>query len=310
MYGRDFKGFEDEQASATRGKETKDNWVMTNWHKIVGLTFLLSGLLSIDYVNLTVSPTLLKSAPQLILVAFIDTTVLGYFVSASRWRGMKEWGAVFPLFYGLNYGLTAMKSIYLPSLLTHNVLRGLLIDGAIVSAVFAAAIVHVLGGKETQTTGSPRLVMRTREWVWKITAAGAVYMLLFILFGFAVYYPLARLLDPLALLQEQSAMGTTAAAWVLPWEGLRGAVWALLGVPAILALPFDRRKTAFTIGLLFATPMSGSILLSTAMSPGLRIAHLVEVFGENFVFGALTVWTLQLHSRLPRAHGKMIAETI
>ena len=72
-----------------------------------------------------------------------------------------------------------------------------------------------------------------------------------------------------------------------------------LAVPAILALPFGWRKTAVIIGLLFAVPMSGSIGLSTAVAPGLIPAHLLKMFGENFVFGASAVWILHLRSRLP-----------
>lgn len=283
--------------TATMGATSKNNWAMTTWYKIVGLTLVLTALLSIDYLRLTISQTLLEAPLQLILVALLDTLVLSYFVTASRWTGLREGIAAFLLFYGVGYALTAMESVYLGELLPANVALGLLVNGAIRSAVFSLVLVWALGGKERQTEGATlRLAMPIREWVWKIVAAGATWMLLFILFGAVVYLPLASILDPVGLSQEQAA---NLPLWLLPFQTIRGAIWVLLAMPAIIALRFGWRKTALTMGLLFAVPISANLLLPIGMSVGLQVAHFVEVFGENFVFGAFAVWILHLHSRLP-----------
>jgi hypothetical protein len=275
------------------------SWTPVTWAKIVGLTLLLFVLFSFNYTGLTLSTTVVEKPLPLILVGFIDTLLLGYFVTVSRWTGWKEWGTVFLMLYGVNYVLTAMEAVYLPSLLTMNTVFSLLVNGAIISGIFAAALVLVLGGRRVQTrTATKRLAMHAREGAWKIIGAGVSYLVLFFLFGFAVYMPLARLLDPVALAAEQSAV-PASAAWIFPLEVIRGVIWVFIAVPAIIALPFGWRKTAVIIGLLFAVPVSGSIGLSTTIASGLIPAHLVEVFGENFVFGALAVWILHLRSRLP-----------
>ena len=267
--------------------------------KVLGLTFLLTVLLSVDYGGMTISGTLLAMPLQLILVAFIDTMLLSYFVASSRWTGWREWGAAFALFYGVNYVLTAMESVYLGSVLSESTAIRLVANGAIASGVFAAALVWVWGREGRQSeTESARLVMRMREWAWKIVGAGTIYLALFMLVGFAVYLPLARILDPTALAGEQN-IAASSAVLVFPVETVRGALWALLAVPAVMALPFGWKKTALVVGLLFAVPVSGDVLLSTVMAPGLQIAHLAEVFGENLVFGLLVVWILHVHSRLP-----------
>jgi hypothetical protein len=269
------------------------------WVKIVGLTLLLIVLFSFNYMGDTFSTTVVEKPLLLILVGFIDTLLLGYFVTVSRWTGWKEWVTVFLMFYGVNYVLTAMEAVYLPNLLTMNTVFGLLVNGAIVSGIFAAVLVLLLGGGRMRLqSAAKRLAMHRREWAWKIIGAGVLYLVLFFLFGFAVYFPFARLLDAVALAAEQSGV-PASAAWIFPLEAFRGIIWVLLAVPAIIALPFGWRKTAVIIGLLFAVPMSGSIGLSTTVASGLIPAHLVEVFGENFVFGALAVWILHLRSRLP-----------
>lgn len=279
------------------GAMSKDNSEIMTWYKIAGLTLLLTALLSIDYPGLTISQTFLKGPLQFILVAFLDTLVLSYFVTASRWIGWRELIATFLVFYGVGYGLTAMESIYLGRLLPPNVALALLENGAIRSAIFTLVLVWALGGKGTPIRGAnPRLVMRIREWIWKIVGAGAVWMLLFILFGAVVYLPLANFLDPVGLSQE---LGANLPLWTLPFQAIRGAIWILLAIPAIIALRTDWRKTALVMALLFAVPMSANLLLPTGMSVGLLVAHFLEVFGENFVFGAFAVWILHLRSRLP-----------
>jgi len=74
--------------------------------KVLGLTALLIVLLSVDYTGLAISRTLLETPFQLVFVAFADVVLLSYFVTSSRWTGWKEWGAVFAVFYGVNYVLT------------------------------------------------------------------------------------------------------------------------------------------------------------------------------------------------------------
>jgi len=262
--------------------------------KMLGSALLLFALLSVDFIDLRISMTLLRTPVQLTIVAFVDTLLLGYFVTASRWSDWREWVAVFSVMYGVNYLLTAMESIYLGGILSAKMVTGILANGAISSAVFAAVLVWVLGKKGGEVPKRARLAMRGRDWAWKIVGSGAVYVLLFVLFGFAIYYPLARALDPAGLASEQS-IASSSATLILPVEVVRGAIWALLAVPAIAALRLDRRRTALTVGMLFAVPMSGSILLSTTMAPGLQMAHLAEVFGENLAFGLLVTWILHPH---------------
>jgi hypothetical protein len=145
---------------------------------------------------------------------------------------------------------------------------------------------------------STRLKMPGREWAWKIVVSAVVYLLLFFVFGFMVYMPLGKALDPVAYTQEQS-IASNASSLVFPIELLRGALWALFAVPAIIALSFGWKKTGVTIGLLMAIPLALFQFVSTTTTIGLQIAHTAEIVGENMVFGFLLVWVLHVHSRLP-----------
>jgi hypothetical protein len=279
--------------------ENRKTWTSANLFKVAGLTVLFAALLSVDYSAITLSSVASKSPIQLVLIAFIDTLLLSYFVISSRWTGWKEWCAVFAILYGMDYVLTAIEWVYLGSLLPANTVFSLLVNGAITSAVFAGALVWALGGKVMQEgLRRIRLQMDLGEWAWKIVASAAIYLLVFMVFGLVVYMPLGKALDPVAFAQEQST-ASTAAALVFPVELIRGALWVLLAVPAIIALPFGWKKTGVIMGLLLAVPLILTQFLATTMTFGLQNAHSGEIFGENMVFGVLLLWVLRVHSRLP-----------
>jgi len=277
---------------------TKKFWTFANLLKVIGLTALYIVLLSVNYSALMLSNAATKTPIQLMLIAFIDTLLLSYFVLSSRWEGWKEWGAVFTVLYGMVYVLTAAETFYLGSILSANMVPALLLNGATTSAIFAGALAWVFGSKGTECgVGSTRLKMPGKEWAWKIIASAVIYLLLFIIFGVIIYMPLGKALDPAAYTQEQS-IAANASSLVFPTELLRGALWALFAVPAIMALPFGWKKTGIIVGLLMAVPVALSQSLST-MTIGLQMAHTAEIVGENMVFGFLLVRVLGVHSRLP-----------
>jgi hypothetical protein len=277
----------------------KHTLTVSNLSRVLGLTLLLFILLSVNYAGFSLSNGLTAAPIQLVFVAFFDTLLLGYFVASSRWRGWKEWEALFAMLFGTVYLLTSFESLYLGNELPTGLVWSLLVNGAIVSGIYGVVLVRVLGkGSVVVESSEPRLSMPRREWAWKIIGSGAIYLGLFFLVGLLVYRPLAAALDPTALAAEQKT-AASAAMLVFPLELFRGALWAVLAAPAVIALRFGWKRTGWMMGLLFAVPVSGSIVLSTTVAPGLQLAHFVELFIENLVFGLLVVWILHIHSRLP-----------
>ena len=267
--------------------------------KITVLTLLFAVLLSIDYSSLRLSAAISQAPIQVITFAFVNTLLLSYFVHSSRWTGWKGWATTFTLLYGMVYVLTAAETFFLGSILSANMVFSMIINGAIISAAFSGALVWAFESKRMQKElGSRRLQMPTREWVWKILALAIVYLVLFMIFGVMVYMPLGTLLDPIAFTSEQN-IASNASALVFPIELIRGALWTLFAVPAIIALPFDWKKTGLVIGLLMTVPLTLSQFLSTTETIGLQIAHSVEIVGANLIFGLLLVGILRIHSRLP-----------
>jgi hypothetical protein len=274
------------------------DWV--TWVKLAGLTLVLSVLFVFDFWRLTFSAAFFGDPLGWVLFAFVASVLFGFFTLVSTWSGWRQWAAVFLVFYGVPYVLTVAEAPYLPSVLTASLVTDLLVNGAIVAGVFAAILVTLLGRPVPYApTRRTRLVMPAGEWAWKLLSVGAVYLTLFFVFGEAVYAPLARAVDSAAYAAEQAAVPTSGAALVFPIEYLRGVLFAVFTVPAVMALPYSWRKTGAFVALLIGLPESALILLSTTLAPGLVPPHFVEVLGANLVLGVAMVWILQRRDRLP-----------
>ena len=303
--------------------------------KVIILAFILFGLYSIDFLGLSPSASLrtglveeTQAAPAtLLLVSLLHAAVLSWPILRSRWTGWRLVGATFLVFYGVTTLMIAIEAVYLPEALPLDLVVRLVVNGAITAAVFSslAVLIHgrmngvlspVLspveglskGGGEEPQEANRRLVMPWTQWVWKLALIGFSWVFLFILFGALVFLPLAGRLAPAAL-EEYTNM--EMPAWILPFQALRAVLWAALTLPVIrmmrepaLSLPKGRWwETGLAVALLFSVLMGGNLLRPTGLPVGLQVAHLVEVFGENLLFGWIVVWLLH------RRHGRNVPAT-
>jgi hypothetical protein len=261
------------------------------WSSIAVLSFLLFGLLAVNFTGFSISATARQDPALLLLAAFADTLVFAAFAMLSRRRGWFLGLAVFLVFYGVTFALTALETVYVPNVLPLSTAQGVLVDGIVVAGVFSAALVVLLGGgKDLPLAQRGPLVGSTRRWVLTAIASAVSYLLLFVLVGALLYDPLAHGLAPAALAAEQNSVASSRASLVLPVELLRGALWALLALPALSCLAIGWIRKGAVLGLLFAVPISESIALATTIAPGLVPAHLVEVLAENLLFGIVLAW--------------------
>ena len=124
---------------------------------------------------------------------------------------------------------------------------------------------------------------------------------LFVVFGAFVYLPLARSLDLAAF---QVSASPDLPAWVLPFQMVRALLWVAVTLPLIRMMKGSWWETGLAVALLYSVLMGSSLLMATDMPTGLRLAHLVEVFGEAFVFGWIVV--ALLHGRHESRQTRMI----
>ena len=263
-----------------------------NMLKVLLLTVLLFVLSSVDFLYLRLASGVQAAPAIVLLVAFLHVSVLSYPIIRSRWHGWRLISAIFLLFYGVMYLMTAVEAVYLPEILKPQIVLSLLVNGAISAAVFSICAVWVYGRMKAVDAGqepNQRLVMPWTQWVWRLALIAIIYVFLYILFGGAIFMPIAAALDPKGL-AEASAL--SLPSWIIPFQAARGLMWAVLALPIIRMMKGRLWEAGLAVALSFAVVMGADQLLSMDMSAGLRFAHIVEIFGENFALGWMIVWLL------------------
>jgi hypothetical protein len=87
--------------------------------------------------------------------------------------------------------------------------------------------------------------------------------------------------------------GLQLPAWIVPFQMVRGLVWAALALPVIKMMEGELWEIKLAVALLFSVLMGSLLLMPNPYMPdAIRLAHLVEVSSSNFVFGWIVATVL------------------
>jgi len=182
---------------------------------------------------------------------------------------------------------------YLVDIVPAEIIPKLFLQGAIIAALFSPLAVLIHGKMkrvEESQEANQRLNMPWTEWVWKLIVIAVVYVIIYISFGMFVFRPLAG-----EAFQEYYA-DLQMPGWILPFQMVRAMIWTALALPVIRMMKGHWWEAGFGVALAFSVLMGSQLLLPNEFMPDkIRIAHFVEVFSSNFVFGWIVVWLLNRH---------------
>ncbi len=277
----------------------------------LGLSLFICNLLSsgIVAVNLELPPVPAEMAAKVSLawlgICFLNAAVMAYPIRRSHWHGWKLMGAVAVIYFGITDFLSQIESLVFLKYLTHKMtaetIGWLLCRGTVTACLFAPLAVLVMG-KMRPSGSAPfdnhnhkpiRLLMLWTDWLWKLGAIAVSYYIIYLSFGFLVAWrsPAVR----------AYYAGMSAPVWLIPLVQLgRGLIWAGLAVLVIKLMKGKWWESGLAVSLLFAVLMSSGLLLpyNPVMPEAVAAVHFRELFSSNFIFGALTVWVLNLGGRI------------
>lgn len=270
--------------------------------KVVALTILLFisftiGAMAAGLGGSAETGTTTEAMGAMLLMCFLDASVLSYPIIRSRWTGWRLVLTTFFVFYGVKTFLSQIETVvflqYLSDIVPTEMVPQLFIQGAITAAIFSPLAVLILGrmrGKEEAPEPNQRLVMPWTEWLWKLLAIAVIYVVIYISFGAFVFTPLAG-----EAFQEYYG-NLQMPGWILPFQMLRGLIWAGLALPVIRMMKGRWWEAGLAVALLFSVLMASSLLVPNELMPkAIRMAHFVEVSSSNFLFGWIVVWLLNRH---------------
>ena len=234
-----------------------------------------------------------QSGIALLVVSFINSLVLAYFIARSRWHGIKLIAAIFIVHFGIQTFMSQIETLFFINAIQMplDMVMRVIATGLLRAAIFAPIAVVAFGKlKETpMPVNDTRWVFSKSEWIKRFAILAAVYVIVYFAFGYFVAFQWVE--------ARQYYAGTLANDLVLPlFQVLRGVMWAALAVPMVKMHKGRTWEICFAVGLGFAVLLATPILFPNQyMPPMVRQAHFFELTSSMLTYGAIAgwVWTWQ-----------------
>ena len=276
---------------------------------ILGLKVILIAI--IMFIGMAVSTVIVgvhtsgssnNSIAPLLFFCLINSGILTAYMLNSKMRGIKLIGITFLIFWGTQYFMTQIETLYFDSAVKMPLLDTMqvIIMGAIsvlISSFFAALILGKFKNKampEGENTINAIKVSLVKL-LPNVVILAFCYVIIYFLFGYFVawQFPAVReyYTGSTAILNVfQHMTNQLKTDPVLPlFQLFRGFLWAGLAVLIITSLNTQGFKTYLITGLLFSILIASPLILPNAYMPTpVRLAHSIELFTSMFAFGILS----------------------
>lgn len=233
------------------------------------------------------------AAALLMVVTLCYAAMLAAIASRSAWHGLKLVAALWWAFFGIAGLLTQIESLVflqelIPVLTPEFILR-LTLQTAIAGLLGAFLAVLFYGKRPAAFAPPPSIDLRMRpaEWLAKLLVIAVAYFAIYWSFGYFVAIPLGG--EAFAQFYD----GLQLPAWFVPFQLVRGVVWATTAIPILLLWNGPRRQAGLLVALMFPVFMGVVMIMPNPIFPDrVRIAHLIELLGSNFLNGWVAYWIL------------------
>lgn len=249
------------------------------------------------------------SGVMLIVVSFIDTLILTYFILRSRLRGLRLMVVVALVFYGVKTFISIIEAWWFMTNITPEDIPGLFLMTVPMAVLFPVVAVLILGkakkGEEVDESPNTRLVMPIGQLVWKVVFLSViVYPVLFWTFGYYVAFSNPELVAFYDATHPGSFIAQMRNVWandplVFVFEIFRGALWIALAAPVIRTTKGRIWEAGLLVVLLFTLVQNDVHLIPGVMPPSVRVSHFIETTSSNLIYAVILTWLMHReHSSL------------
>lgn len=249
-------------------------------------------------------PGLVPQSAGLLIVAVADVLVILALILTSRWGGWKLAGALALSYFGAVTFLMQIETWYFLSGITvgPELLPRLFLMGIPTAFGFIPLAVWILGRWRVAEDPSPNpsLVLPVGQWIWKLAALAALYVVLYWGAGYFIAWQNPELRafygSPGQAVPFLTSIANTLRddPGLFPFQVLRSQLWVLCALPILRGSRVNAWWTAILVGLLFSVPQNVGHILPNPLIPiaSVRLSHMVETASSTFLFGTLVVWLL------------------
>lgn len=266
----------------------------------VGLVLLHTVLFSVGSVFLPAELNTGEGDPRaalyLLVVAAVDTAVLGAWVRGSALRGWRGWLTLLAVFYGVRTFTSQIEAWYFMPNVGGGLVPALLAMTVPLSLLWTAALLWAWGPRGPATPPPPL----PAGFAWRVLALAAlVYPALFFGFGYFVALQSAAVRDFYGI-NELIGFGPhmiatfSADPWIYPFEALRGALWVALAWLMLRTWRGPWWTGVALVAACFALVQNSVHLLPNPLMPrDVQLYHFIETASSNALWAACIGWALR-----------------
>lgn len=242
-----------------------------------------------------------NSITPLLIFCFLNTIILTVYIINSKMRGLKLIGTTFIIFWGIQYFMTQIETLYFDSAVKmplFDILQ-VVFMGTIsiaISSLFAVLILGKFKKEHTPCDEKNNVKVQFAKLLPNITILSFCYVIIYFLFGYFVawqfpdvrkYYTGSTVI--VNFIQQMTNQFQSDP--ILPlFQLFRGILWSGLSLIIITSLNTKGWKTYIITGLLFSILITSLLMLPNAYMPApVRLGHSLELFTSMFTFGILSV---------------------
>jgi hypothetical protein len=272
------------------------------------LAYLLSTMV-IGGASVALTPEEASQAGQaLLLVSLIDALVLSFLILRSRWHGLKLVAAIFVVQFGTETFMTQIETLWFNSAVQMGTAEfvNIVAAGALRALIFAPLAVLILGKmRKPPSLEVQEAASLPSHWGMRFAALAVFYVVVYFGFGYFVAWQWEETRAFYTGTTDIKPFLTHFADFfaedplIIPFQLLRGTLWALLALTIVLMTALNRWQASLAVGLTFTALLSLPLGLfpNPYLPQPVAWSHFVEISTSMLLFGIVAGWVLHAEHR-------------
>lgn len=256
-------------------------------------------------VGIHASKSSSNSLIPLLIYCVLNTLILTLFIIQSKTRGLKLIGATFIIYWGTQYFMTQIETLYFNSAVKMQLvdIMKTVISGALSAIIFSSLAVLILGKFKKEVTsvsdGNP-IKLSFTKLLPNMTILAFSYVIIYFIFGYFVAWQFADVRyfytgSTHIVNFFQHIANQFQSDPILPlFQVFRGFLWVGLAIIIIHSLGIKNWTTYIITGLLFSVLITTPLIFpNTYMPAPVRLGHSFELSTSMLTFGVMSVIILK-----------------
>lgn len=270
------------------------------------IPIFMSGAMAVDpFIPVVASePGLVSAELALLVMGILNALLVIALIESSRYRGWKLALGLAFAYYGAVTFIMQIETWYFLSgiSVSEALLPRLFIMGLPVALLYIPLAVLLMG--KMKADPEPAVLLETVKpfnyYLLKPVLIALAYVVLYWCAGYFIAWqnPALRAFygspgEALPFL-EHTLDTLRSEPLLLPFQALRGLLWALFALPVIYGSKRNRWATALLVALFFSIPQNIGHIMANPLMPvaSIRMSHMIETVSSTFVFGIIVTLLL------------------